>query len=77
MSKQGSKEEMPEMPENTIKYVYVPDEGVYGTVIREGAWSSLIQFYENGIQYNLEMSNDDFIVIDEIGIGYIDETEEN
>jgi hypothetical protein len=63
------------MHEETIVYVYVPDEGVYGTIISQGAWVSLIQYYEDGIEYKIEMSNDEFIVIDEIGIGY--ETGEN
>jgi hypothetical protein len=63
--------------ENTITYVYIPDEQVYGTVITHGAWASIIEYYENGIGYKVEVPNDEFIVVDEIGIGYIEETDEN
>jgi len=77
MSKQERDEENPELPEDTITYVYLPDEGVYGTVIRSGAWTSLIQYYEGGFEYTIEVPNDEFNIVDEIGVGYIDETEEN
>ena len=62
--------------EETIEYVYIPDEGVYGTIVRYGAWSSLIEFYDGGIKYTIDVPNDEYIVVDEIGIGYISETEE-
>lgn len=74
MSKQEDNEKI---PEDTIVYVYVPDENIYGIIKREGIWSSIIQYYEDGIEYNIEMSNDEFIILNEIGVGYIDETEEN
>ena len=73
MSKQENSDES---NENTIIYVYIPDEEIYGTVINYGAWASLIEYYENGIGYKVEIPNDEFIVVDEVGIGYIEETEE-
>jgi hypothetical protein len=63
--------------EHTVSYVFIPDEGIYGTVVREGAWYSIIEYYDGGIQYRIEVPNEDFIVIDEIGLGYIDETDDN
>lgn len=63
--------------EEIIEYVYLPDEGVYGTIVRYGAWSSLIEYYDGGIKYTVEVSNDDFIEVDEIGIGYITEDGED
>jgi hypothetical protein len=62
--------------EKTIEYVYIPDEGVYGTVVKYGVWSSIIEYYDGGIKYTIDIPNDEYIVIDEIGIGYINETEE-
>jgi hypothetical protein len=59
--------------ENTVEYVYIPDEGIYGTVIRYGAWASLIEYFEDGIGYTIEIPNDEYIVIDELGVGYISE----
>ena len=63
--------------EKTIIFVYIPDEHVYGTVISRGAWASLIEYHEDGVGYKIEIPNDEFIVLDEVGVGYIEETEEN
>jgi len=64
---------MAEDEEEIIEYVYLPDEGVYGTIIRYGAWSSLIEYFEGGIGYTVEVANDEYITVDEIGIGYLDD----
>lgn len=77
MNKQEKEEKNPELPEHTIIYVYLPDDGVYGTVVRSGAWSSLVQYYEGGVEYNIEVPNDEFDIVDEIGVGYIDEEKGN
>jgi hypothetical protein len=61
--------------EDTVEYVYIPDEGIYGTIIRYGAWSSLIEYFEDGIGHTIEIPNDEYIVIDELGVGYISEEE--
>jgi len=63
--------------EQIIEYVYIPDEGVYGTVVRYGAWSSLIEYFEGGIGYTIEVPNDEYITVDEIGVGYISEEEDD
>jgi hypothetical protein len=63
--------------EKTIIFVYLPDEQIYGTIIGQGAWTSLIEYHEDGIGYKVEMPNDEFIVLDEIGIGYLEEMEED
>jgi hypothetical protein len=62
--------------EEIVEYVYIPDEGVYGTIVRYGAWSSLIEYFEGGIGYTIEVPNDEYIVVDEIGVGYYLEEEE-
>jgi hypothetical protein len=63
--------------EKTITYVYIPDDGIYGTIISHGVWSSMVEYYYGGIKYVTEVENDEFIVIDEIGLGYVDETGED
>jgi hypothetical protein len=67
MSKQDPEEEM---HEETITYVYIPYENLYGVVINHGVWASLIQYYQDGLEYTIEIPNDEFHVVDEIGIGY-------
>ena len=59
--------------EDTVTYVYLPDEGLYGTILSHGAWASMIEYFDNGIGYIIEVSNDDFIEVNEIGIGYMNE----
>lgn len=63
--------------EKTIIYVYVPDEGIYGTIVSYGVWSSMIEYFDGGIKYLSEFANDDFIIVDEIGIGYLYEDKED
>ena len=62
--------------EEIIEYVYIPDEGVYGTVLKYGAYSSIVEYYYGGVKYTIDIPNDEYIVVDEIGIGYLSETEE-
>jgi hypothetical protein len=70
MSKNNNEEEL-------VEYVYLPDENVYGTIIRYGAWASLIEYYEMGVKYTIEVPNEDFIEVDEIGVGYLEENGED
>ena len=60
-----------------VIYVYIPDEGVNGFLISQNAYSSTVQYFIDGVGYIVELSNDDFIVVDEIGIGQIDEMDDN
>jgi hypothetical protein len=62
--------------EGTITYVYLPDEGLYGVIVRHGSWSSLVEYYDGGFSYTIEVLNDEFIVVDEIGVGYYNEEED-
>lgn len=80
MSKQeNNEEEMSnfQYEEDPVVYVYIPDEGLNGFLIREGAYMSTVQYFDNGVGYIVDMANDEFIIVDEIGIGYIDEEDEN
>jgi hypothetical protein len=36
----------------------------------------LIEYYDGGIKYTIEIPNEEYIVIDEIGVGYINDTKE-
>jgi hypothetical protein len=73
MSKQENNEEL---PENTVSYVYIPDEDIYGTLVAQNRYYSIVEYFDNGVGYHIEVDNEDFIIVDEFGIIYIDETEE-
>lgn len=62
--------------EETLEYVYIPEEGIYGTVVRYGAYSSLIEYYEDGIGYKVEVPNDEYRVVYELGVGYYSDEED-
>jgi hypothetical protein len=73
MSKQEDNEELPDL---TVSYVYIPDEDLYGTLIAQNNYYSIVEYFDNGIGYHIEVDNEDFIVVDEFGISYIEETED-
>ena len=62
-----------DLSEDTVTYVYIPDEGVYGTIVSQGAWASMIEYFDGGVGYTIEVPNDEFIEVNEIGIGYLNE----
>ena len=68
-----SNSEEEDLVEDTVSYVYIPDEGVYGTIVAHGAWASMIEYFDGGVGYTIEVPNDEFIEVDEIGIGYMSE----
>jgi hypothetical protein len=63
--------------DKTITYVYLPDEDMHGLLVKEGAYLSTVQYFDNGVGYIIEVPNEDFIIVNEINIGHINETEEN
>lgn len=73
MSKQEENEELPDL---TVSYVYIPDEDIYGTLIAQNSYYSIVEYFDNGVGYRIEVDNEDFIVVDEFGLTYIDDTEE-
>ena len=62
-----------DLSEETVTYVYIPDEGVYGTIVSQGAWASMIEYFDGCVGYTIEVPNDEFIEVNEIGIGYLNE----
>ena len=64
-------------PDDTVEYVYLPDEDIYGTILKKGLWASTIEYYDMGVRYTVEVPNEDFISLDEIGVEYIEETGED
>ena len=72
-----SKQEHDEEESETIKYVYIPDEQVNGFLIKEGAYISTVQYFDNGVGYIVEIPNDEFIIVNEISIGHVEETDKD
>jgi len=60
--------------DNNAEIVYLPDDDIYGTIIKRGAFSSTVEYYDMGVKYTVEMPNDEFVEVDDEGIEYLDET---
>ena len=43
----------------------IPDEDEKGTIIKRGAYASLVRYSLGGVQYEVMMLNEDFIIIEE------------
>ena len=67
----SNSDEYDDLNEEVDLYVYIPDEGVYGTIISRGAWASIIEFYDAGVKYIVEIPNDEFIDVNEIGRAHV------
>ena len=66
-------EDNEEIPERTVTSVYIPDEDLYGTLIAQNSFYSIVEYFDNGVGYRIEVDNQDFIIVDEFGLIYDDE----
>ena len=44
--------------------------------MQEGLYYSIVEYFDNGVGYKIELDNEDFDIVDEFGIGYIDEEDD-
>lgn len=53
--------------------VRIEPEGVYGIILQEGAYYSLVAYTKNEIEYEAFVENDDLTVLYETGLEYEEE----
>ena len=53
--------------------VYIPDENCYGVLKHQGAHISMVKYNKFGIDYEVAMLNEDFIIVHDITIGIEEE----
>lgn len=58
---------------DTYTIVHLPDENTFGVVISKGAHFSIVRYSLDGITYETEVLNDNFIELHEINVGYEEE----
>lgn len=46
--------------------IYISDEDVYGYILKRGAYASLVKYKVKGIDYEVMMINEDFVIVEEI-----------
>jgi len=59
---------------DTIYVVFIPLEQVHGIVDQLGAFASIVKYKKEGIECEVLMDNNDFIVMDEITHVHVEET---
>lgn len=59
----------------TIHIVYIPTENVHGIVEDMGLYASVVKYSLEDVEYEELMDNEDFIVVDEISLMHVEETD--
>lgn len=53
--------------------VYIIEEKCFGTIVSLGAHVSRINYRKDGIEYTVDFLNEEFEIVEESGINYIEE----
>lgn len=53
--------------------VYIPDEQCYGVTETLGAFTSLVKYNKDGIEFKVALLNEDLIFLEDIAIGIEEE----
>lgn len=59
----------------TIHIVYMPTENTHGIVEDMGLYASVVKYSLGDVEYEELMDNEDFIVVDEISLTHVEETD--
>lgn len=63
--------------EDRYRIVWIHEEQVYGTILSEGAFVSLIRYSKDGMEYEVYLENEEFTLMEEIGFKHIEEGDED
>lgn len=55
----------------TVVYLY--DEKVYGEIVSEGIYASLVHYIKDGFEYKVTLLNEDFEIVEQVNIEEIEE----
>ena len=56
-----------------VAIIYLPDEEVFGTVEQYGAFVSLVKYEKDGIEYEVFLENEEFVVVNELLFEHFEE----
>lgn len=59
----------------TIHIVYIPTENTHGIVEDMGLYASVVKYSLGDVEYEELMDNEDFIIVDEISLTHVEETD--
>jgi hypothetical protein len=53
--------------------MHIPDEDVFGTVEQYGAFVSLVKYEKDGIEYEVFLENEEFVIVNELLFEHFEE----
>ena len=56
-----------------VVIVYIHEEKIYGTIDKMGAFASKVKYQKDGIDYEVNLENEEFSIIDEIVFEHVEE----
>lgn len=56
-----------------VKIIYISDEEVFGTVEQYGAFASLVKYEKDGIEYEIFLENEEFVIVNELLFEHFEE----
>jgi len=56
-----------------VTIIFIPDEVVFGTIEQYGAFVSLVKYEKDGIDYEVFLENEEFVVVNELLFEHFEE----
>jgi hypothetical protein len=56
-----------------VVVVFIHEEGIYGTIDKMGAFASKVKYQKDGVNYEVNLENEEFSIIDEIVFEHTEE----
>ena len=56
-----------------VVIVFIHEEGIYGTIDKMGAFASKVKYQKDGVNYEVNLENEEFSIIDEIVFEHTEE----
>ncbi len=56
-----------------VTIIFIPDEVVFGTIEQHGAFVSLVKYEKDGIDYEVFLENEEFVVVNELLFEHFEE----
>ena len=53
--------------------IHIPDEEAFGTVEQHGAFVSLVRYEKDGIEYEVFLENEEFVIVNELLFEHFEE----
>lgn len=59
--------------QDKVTIIHIPDEDVFGTVEQHGAFVSLVKYEKYGIEYEVFLENEEFVIVNELLFEHFEE----